>query len=48
MSNKEIADSTGITEGTVKCHVNVILGKLGATHRTQAAAIAIRRGIVHI
>jgi two-component system NarL family response regulator len=48
MSNKEIAGHTGITEGTVKCHVNVILGKLGATHRTQAAAIAIRRGIVHI
>jgi two-component system, NarL family, response regulator len=48
MSNKEIADSTGITEGTVKGHVNVILGKLGATHRTQAEAIAIRRGIVHL
>jgi two-component system NarL family response regulator len=48
MSNKEIATTTGITEGTVKSHINVILGKLGATHRTEAAAIAIRRGIVHL
>lgn len=48
MSNKEIAESSGITEGTVKSHVNVILSKLGATHRTQAALIAIRRGLVHL
>ena len=48
MSNKEIAAETRITEGTVKCHVNVILGKLGASQRTQAAVIAIQRGIVHL
>lgn len=48
MSNKEIAESSGITEGTVKSHINVILSKLGATHRTQAALIAIRRGLVHL
>jgi DNA-binding NarL/FixJ family response regulator len=48
MSNKEIAEHSGITEGTVKSHVNVILSKLGATHRTQAALIAIRRGLVHL
>ena len=48
MSNKEIAEKTGITEGTVKCHVVVILGKLGVSHRTQAAAIALRRGLAHL
>lgn len=48
LSNKEIAAHTSITEGTVKCHVNVILDKLGASHRTQAAVMAIQRGMVHL
>jgi two-component system NarL family response regulator len=47
-SNKDIAACSQITEGTVKCHVNVILDKLGASHRTQAAAIALQRGFVHL
>ena len=47
-SNKEIAADLGITEGTVKCHVNVILSRLGVSDRTQAAIAALRRGIVHL
>src|SRR5205085_4108945 len=46
-SNKEIADLLNITEGTVKYHVNGILGKLGVTDRTQAATAALLRGIIH-
>lgn len=37
-----------ITEGTVKTHVNSILGKMGVADRTEAATAAIRRGIVHL
>ena len=47
-SNREIATDLGITEGTVKCHVNVILGRLGVSARTQAAVVALQRGIVHL
>jgi DNA-binding NarL/FixJ family response regulator len=45
-SNKEIADELGVTEATVKTHINSLLGKLGVTDRTQAATAAIQRGIV--
>jgi DNA-binding NarL/FixJ family response regulator len=37
-----------ITEGTVKIHVNKILGKMGVRDRTEAATTAVRRGIVHL
>jgi DNA-binding NarL/FixJ family response regulator len=47
-SNKEIGTALGISEGTVKAHVNSILGKLGVTDRTQAVTTAIQRGIVHL
>ena len=45
-SNLEIAHGLHITEGTVKAHVKAILAKLGARDRTQAATIALRRGLV--
>jgi two-component system NarL family response regulator len=45
-SNKEIAEELGVSEATVKTHINSLLGKLGVTDRTQAATAAIRRGIV--
>ena len=45
-SNKEIAAELGISEATVKTHINSLLGKLGVTDRTQAATAAIQRGIV--
>jgi DNA-binding NarL/FixJ family response regulator len=48
MSNKEIASALEITEGTVKVHVNNVLGKLGVSDRTKAATTAIQRGIVHL
>jgi len=46
LSNKQIADRLGITEGTVKWHVNGILGRLNVSDRTQAAVAALNRGIV--
>ena len=45
-SNKIIARRLRIEVGTVKTHMNGILGKLNATSRTQAAAIAITQGMV--
>ena len=47
-SNREIGVSLSITEGTVKAHVNNILGKLGVNDRTQAVTEGLRRGIVHL
>ena len=45
-SNREIGQALGITEATVKAHMNNILGKLGVKQRTEAAAVAVRRGLV--
>ena len=47
-SNKEIASALGISEATVKSHVNNVLSKLDAADRTQAATKALQRGIVHL
>jgi DNA-binding NarL/FixJ family response regulator len=47
-SNKEIAAAFGISEATVKSHINSILSKLGVADRTQAATTALQRGIVHL
>jgi len=46
LSNREIAGSLGISERTVKFHVTAILNRLGADNRTQAVAMAGRRGIL--
>lgn len=45
-SNRQIADSLGITERTVKFHVTAIFNKLGADNRAQAVALAGRRGLL--
>jgi len=44
-SNKAIARTLGITEGTVKGYVSQILAKLGVEDRTQAALHAVRKGL---
>jgi DNA-binding NarL/FixJ family response regulator len=46
--NRDIGENLFITEETVKVHIKNIMGKLGASDRTQAVAIAIRRGIIHL
>lgn len=46
LSNKLIASRLGISDHTVKFHVNAILGKLGAQSRTEALAHAARLGLV--
>jgi len=46
MANKEIARELDITVKTVEWHVTNILGKLGAVNRTQAAVIALERGLL--
>jgi len=47
-SNKEIAAVLSVTEDSVKGHVRNILSKLGATDRTQAAMIGVKRGIIQL
>ena len=47
-SNKDAASDLGISETTVKTHVNSLLSKLGVADRTHAATVAIQRGIVHL
>ena len=47
-SNKLIAAELGISEGTVKTHMKSILPKLGASDRTHAVMIALRRGILDL
>ncbi len=46
--NREIAKHLYISEETVKVHIKHILEKLGACDRTQATAIALRRGIIQL
>jgi DNA-binding NarL/FixJ family response regulator len=48
LGNKEVGDMLGTAPGTVKAHVQSILSKLGAKDRTNAVAIALRRGIIHL
>lgn len=44
--NRDIAGHLFISEETVKVHIKHIMEKLGASDRTQAVAIAVRRGII--
>ena len=46
--NREIGDRLFISEETVKVHIKHIMEKLGASDRTQAVAIAVRRGIIQL
>jgi DNA-binding NarL/FixJ family response regulator len=46
--NRDIAAQLSISEETVKVHMKHLMDKLGASDRTQAVAIAIRRGIIQL
>lgn len=46
LGNKEVAARLRISEHTVKFHVASILGKLGASSRTEAVSIGMRRGLI--
>lgn len=47
-SNREIARTLSLTEGTVKSYLKSVFGKLEVEDRTQAATTALRRGIVRL
>ncbi|HVG52929.1 MAG TPA: response regulator transcription factor [Vicinamibacterales bacterium] len=47
-ANKEIANSLGISERTVKTHLGHLFEKLGVTSRTEAVKVATRRGLVRL
>jgi DNA-binding NarL/FixJ family response regulator len=46
--NREIGERLLISEETVKVHIKHIMEKLGASDRTEAVAIAVRRGIIQL
>lgn len=46
--NRDIAEKLFIAEETVKVHIKHIMDKLGASDRTQAVAIGVRRGIIQL
>jgi DNA-binding NarL/FixJ family response regulator len=48
LSNKEIAAALNMSEATVKLHISNTLSKLHVADRTQAAIVAVQRGIVHL
>ncbi len=45
-SNLEIAKRLGVSRNTIKFHVSSIIGKLGATSRTEAVTVGLRRGLI--
>ncbi|MGE3490013.1 MAG: response regulator [Vicinamibacterales bacterium] len=46
--NRDVAELLAISEETVKVHVKHIMEKLGASDRTAAVSIAVRRGIIQL
>ncbi len=46
LSNKQIAYKMGVSEATVKLHINALLRAVGATNRTQAVIIAQKIGLI--
>jgi len=47
-TNRAIGDALNITEPTVKTHMSTILVKLGASDRTHAVTLAIKRGYISL
>jgi DNA-binding NarL/FixJ family response regulator len=48
LTNKGVGRMAGITEGTVKFHVNNILTKLQCASRTEAVALGLKRGLIKL
>lgn len=48
LPNKSVAERLGISDQTVKFHVASILAKLGASNRTDAVRLALRRGLISL
>jgi two-component system NarL family response regulator len=48
MTNREVGVALSISEDTVKVHAKHLFGKLEVTDRTQAVAVAVRRGIIRL
>jgi DNA-binding NarL/FixJ family response regulator len=48
LGNKEIASKLDISEHTIKFHIRSILGKLGASSRTEAVARGLRSGLIEL
>ncbi|MCM1224257.1 MAG: response regulator transcription factor, partial [Lachnospiraceae bacterium] len=46
LSNKQIAYEMGVSEATVKLHINALLRSIGATNRTQAVVTAQKMGLI--
>ena len=46
LGNKEIASKLKISDHTVKFHISSIFAKLGASSRTEAVTIGIRKGLI--
>jgi len=46
--NRDIAKRLFVSEETIKVHIKHIMEKLGASDRTEAFAIAVRRGIIQL
>lgn len=46
LSNKEISDTTRLSEKTIRFYNTIIFEKLGATNRTEAVKTALQRGII--
>ncbi len=47
LTNRQIAVRLGISDRTVQHHLSNVLGKLGASSRTEAAVLAVQRGLIN-
>ena len=48
LTNRQIGKRLSISENTVRNHVKSLLGKLEVSDRTEAAMVALRRGIIQL
>jgi two-component system, NarL family, response regulator YdfI len=48
LPNREIAERLHISEHTIKFHIRSILGKLGASSRTEAVTLGFRSGLIEL